>query len=126
MAKYKEAWIEPLTEVVQQGDVLFGRVSGVPEGVRRVKPVGGRVIFAEGEATGHHHSAAVLEKPEGELNLELFEDDNGNMFCRVFDAAGVDVEHQEHKTVHLEPGTYQVRGVPEYDPMEAEIRRVTD
>lgn len=40
----------------RQGDVLVRPVSAIPADAKPIKRVGGRVILAEGEVTGHHHA----------------------------------------------------------------------
>ena len=110
----------------QQGDVCFHKVDGLPEDLKPVVPkYPGKATFAEGEVTGHHHSAVIEPCRTGEGdNVEVYTDSSGQMWCRVRE--DVDVVHQEHKTVHLTPGDYKVHGVQEYDPMAEEVRRVAD
>ena len=40
----------------RQGDVLVIPVATIPASAQEVQPRNGRLIVAEGEATGHHHS----------------------------------------------------------------------
>jgi hypothetical protein len=52
--------------VARQGDVVICRI---PDGVSInktsvVDPQNGRLILLEGENTGHHHSIAVMERPD--------------------------------------------------------------
>ena len=104
--------------LIQQGDVLFHGVEKLPDGLypkKAFRP--GRIVFAEGEATGHHHSCVA----DG---VELYEDAMGVIWCRVIKEATV--THQEHKPVTLPPGNYMVGIVREYDPFAEEIRRVRD
>ena len=106
------------TRLIQQGDVLFFAVDTLPEGLKPKESTHpGLAIFAFGEATGHHHSAVAA-------GVELYEDGQGGLWCRV--AADTEVRHQEHKPVTLAPGNYRVSIVREYDPFAAEIRRVMD
>jgi hypothetical protein len=98
----------------RQGDLLLVKVPEAPEG-KRVKPERGRLILARGEVTGHHHSVAVQE-------AELIEAAEG-VFLRVMSAT--DLEHQEHGTIRLEPGIWQVTRQREYSPRELP-RQVAD
>lgn len=112
-------------ELIQQGDVLFFRIDSLPEGLtvkEGARP--GFVTFAEGEVTGHHHSA-VIGKVGGcdTDNITLYEKD-GVLYCAV--AGETEVTHQEHRPVTLPPGNYRVGIVREYDPFEKEIRDVRD
>ncbi|MDR1613037.1 MAG: hypothetical protein LBT97_09675 [Planctomycetota bacterium] len=110
-------------ELIQQGDVLFFRVDELPivyEAQKGMHP--GMATFAEGEVTGHHHSA-VIEKSGMEDNIALYEKDEV-LYCEV--RREIEVTHQEHKPVTLAPGKYRVGSVREYDPFENEIRNVWD
>lgn len=104
--------------LIQQGDVLFIMVDSMPEDVKEKQPAReGLITFAEGEATGHHHSCVA----EGVI---LYEDGNGTLWCTVTDEATV--THQEHKPVTLPPGDYRIGIVREVDPFSEEVRRVRD
>lgn len=102
--------------LIQQGDVLFHKVSNLPTGLTEVKNKG-LVTFAEGEATGHHHSCVA----DG---VQLYEDAEGTLWCGVEREATV--THQEHGPVTLSPGTYRIGIVREVDPFTDEIRSVAD
>lgn len=102
--------------LIQQGDVLFHTVSELPTGLTEVI-CKDRVTFAEGEATGHHHSCVA----DG---VRLYEDSAGTLWCGVEREATV--THQEHGPVTLAPGTYRIGIVREVDPFTDEIRRVAD
>ena len=97
---------------IRQGDVYLVRTNTQPAGAK-VKPKRGRLILAEGEATGHHHSvdSAVCD---------LFGGDKPVLVVRE----NTTLTHQEHGTIEIEPGTYWVVRQREYTP-EA-IRRVQD
>ena len=98
--------------MLRQGDVLLREVSELPAGVKRIKTAG-RVILAEGEATGHNHTL-----PE---TAELYELD-GKMWIVVPEAS--ELVHQEHDAIQVMPGTYWIVRQREYTP--AAIRRVSD
>ena len=98
---------------IRQGDVYLVRADGVkPEG-KKVRPQNGRLILAEGEATGHHHSvdAAVCD---------LFSGDKPVLVVRE----PTTLDHQEHGAIEVEPGTYWVVRQREYTPQA--IVRVRD
>ena len=98
---------------IRQGDVLI-ESGTIPGGVTRIKAKRGRLILAEGEATGHHHSVA-------EQDAQMFERD-GTLYLRV--QTDTEVEHQEHAAIGLPAGDYRVTRQREYTP-EA-IRNVAD
>jgi len=64
------------------------------------------IILAEGEATGHHH---VLE---GEVQVL---DQNGRPWL-VAVAQPTVLTHQEHDTIDIPPGCYEVVRQEEYTP----------
>jgi len=94
----------------QQGDVILTKCE---------KKTGERkehsLTLALGEVTGHHHTVV------GEATAYI-----------VDDVVYVDVEeestltHQEHGHIQLEPGTYRMSKVFEYDHMLNEAREVMD
>lgn len=102
---------------LQQGDVLIKSIADFPEGLIRVKSQGGRLILAEGEATGHVH--AIAEAP----SIELFEKDDILYLKNSIKAL---VEHEEHGEVVVPPGLWEIDKVKEYDHFDEESRRVSD
>jgi hypothetical protein len=72
--------------------------------------------LAEGEATDHAHVA--------EGDVEIFELD-GTLYLRVGES-GAEIMHQEHKTLKVPEGEYEVGIVQEYDYFKEEARRVKD
>lgn len=102
----------------QQGDVLVLAIDGLPTGLKRVEAKGGRLILAEGEATGHAHAISEVE------GAELFVDDKGEMYLVA--KKDVVLAHEEHKAQTIQKGTYKVRQVVEVDPFTEAVRRVAD
>lgn len=90
-----------------QGDVRIIPVDKLPEGLKPVKRVAGRVILAEGEVTGHQHAIAT----DG---VELYEL-NGAMLIHVPDT-GATVSHEEHGAIDIPGGYYEARVDCEYRP----------
>lgn len=91
--------MKKINQQYRQGDVLLLPVDAIPTKAIQSKRLG-PIILAEGEATGHAHkinrSAKVKEFDVGtELYLEV--------------EAPVELEHEEHGTVVIEPGCYQIR-----------------
>jgi hypothetical protein len=81
---------------IRQGDVFLVRDDKAKHtGLKAVKPNGGRLILAEGEATGHHHSVDASV-------ATLF----GGKVLVVREPTTLD--HQEHAAVEVAPGTYWV------------------
>ena len=97
----------------RQGDVFLIPVPEIAGDAERQHRHG---VLAEGEVTGHSHRFAVptevdLFKAGGDLYVDVLVDD-------------AEVIHQEHGTIRLPRGAYQVRIQREYTPKG--IRRVVD
>ena len=75
--------------------------------------------LAEGEVTGHYHEAVASD-------AEVYEDVYGDNSLWLDAPTGTDVEHQEHGTIPLPPGTYRTGQVLEYDPAAEEAKEVRD
>lgn len=103
--------------IFRQGDVLIRQVAEIPEGLKQVPLDAGRTILAYGEVTGHAHAVVG--------DVELLASDIAEMeqrFLRVEQEATV--VHEEHDTITLPPGLYEVGIQVEYSPEE--IRTVAD
>ena len=102
----------------RQGDVLIVPISKIPAGAKPIAREGGRVVLAHGEVTGHAHT--IKDK-----HAALFRDPKlAAIFMHVSGAAPVALEHDEHNTIELPPGNYEIVRQREYSP-EA-IRNVAD
>ena len=104
--------------LIRQGDVLLVPIATAPQG-KIVKPGKRGHVLAEGEATGHAHT---IREQEGVKLISKGQADELRLWLLV--EAPVELEHQEHATLTIPPGSYEVRRQREYSP-EA-IRRVTD
>jgi hypothetical protein len=100
----------------RQGDVLLVRFRPRQWGaLTRVEGAGGRIVLAEGEATGHAH---VIDSPLA----GLYQDRLDNRYLKLDGPA--ELRHEEHGPVALEPGVYRVVRQREYAPRSN--RRVRD
>jgi hypothetical protein len=99
---------------IRQGDVLISKCNKIPDGMTPVQPKAGRLILAEGEATGHHHSVDCMA-------AQLFA--KGNQMVMIV-GEPTTIQHQEHGAIEIAPGQYWVTRQREYTP--AEIVRVRD
>lgn len=106
-----------------QGDVLIRPVASLPKTLQPVARDRGRIVLAYGEVTGHAH--AILDR-EAELLVAAErskEDEVLNVrFLRVMAASGIDVTHEEHGTIHLAPGVYEIRQQREWTDAEEPLR----
>ena len=100
----------------QQGDVHI-EPAKIPSNAKRRHGV----VLAEGESTGHAHRLSV---PNGVV-AELFEEEKGDLYLRVV-GGNVELVHEEHKPITIEPGDYVVGRVLEYDYDAEEARTVKD
>jgi hypothetical protein len=102
----------------RQGDV-FIRAAEVPRKATEVPRDGGRLVLAYGEVTGHAH---VVDAPPEEATL--LTDEQERRFLRLVTAAPL--VHEEHGTITLPPGTYEVRRQREYTAADMPARQVLD
>lgn len=103
--------------LVRQGDLLLVPIAGLPEDVHLLSS--GRLVLAEGEATGHAH---VVEDERASLHAwGWWADDR---YLKVDGEEPVVLVHEEHDPLSLLPGVYEVRRQREYAPQQT--RRVRD
>ncbi len=107
------------SDMYRQGDVLIRRVKAIPS-TAKIEPFRDRVVLAHGEVTGHAH-AFYTDR------VRMFRDSGagsgGTTFIRVEDG-GADLKHEEHATIAVPAGDFEVIQQSEYHP-EA-IRSVQD
>ena len=102
--------------MIRQGDVLVREIKQIPSTAKLVKKDAGRVILAYGEVTGHAH--AIHNR------ATMFRADEGlGTYLQVAEG-GADLVHDEHATIALPAGTYQVVIQREYQPER--IKNVAD
>jgi len=80
-----------------QGDIRIEDTGAIPAEARPLEPRDGLYILAEGEATGHSHSIAAAE------GVEVWEC-GPCMYVKV-GRDGVAIEHPEHRSIMLAPGS---------------------
>ena len=103
--------------MIRQGDVLIVPVEEIPTTVEAVERENGYIVLAHGEATGHAHK--IKDK-----HAALFRDPKlMAVFIHVTEDA-VAFDHDEHDTITIQPGKYQVIRQREYAPDA--IRNVAD
>ena len=104
----------------RHGDLLLAAVRKAPAGERRARE-NGRLVLARGEVTGHAH---VITDEQAELVELVTPTEAIELYLLVHGTQPVALSHEEHDTLLIEPGTYQVRRQREYAPEE--IRQVAD
>ncbi|HVJ44671.1 MAG TPA: hypothetical protein VM639_24450 [Dongiaceae bacterium] len=106
-------------KLYRQGDVLI-RERAEPVAVATEVPRDkGAVVLAYGEVTGHSHA---IHNPK----VKLFRDsgNGGATYLSIADPAGAALQHEEHATIQLPAGHYDVTIQREYSPQA--IRNVAD
>lgn len=98
----------------RQGDVLLIPCSEKEHEGEVVKPVNGKLVLAEGEATGHAHAIAAqyveMRRKAAAITLLIVRE--------------VLLKHEEHGDIPVPSGNYRVVRQREYSPEE--IRNVAD
>ena len=129
--------------LIRQGDVLLIPVdpdvvagAAAPETRRVLDRVEGRLVLAEGEATGHAH---VIVEDNARLESQGFGEFRRNRHggswsesrtVLIVEGAPVRLVHEEHDPLTVPTGGYLVRRQREYAPptrgWDANWRRVAD
>ena len=117
----------------QQGDVILQQVSEAEfnkdnhQLKHRINTHNTRAVLAEGEATGHYHAVYMEDMLEnaGITLCKNSEYDSQNRGI-IVTGASIELKHEEHHTLTLEPGFYLQRIVKEYAHISGITRRVAD
>lgn len=109
----------------RQGDVLIIPTDRVPErGAKEIQTTKERVVLAYGEVTGHAHAFY-------NSRVKLFHDAalerayTGTIGLLVVKDGKAELRHEEHHTIEIPAGTYEVRRQREYSALDEE-RLVAD
>jgi len=108
-----------MREHYRQGDILLIPIDDVPRNAKAVNRENGKLILAHGEVTGHHHAFDT-----DVTNVELVTKEGAAQLYLMVHGISAPLTHQEHATIDVAPGVYEVRRQREYSP-EA-IRNVAD
>lgn len=100
----------------QQGDVIVEKVDSIPSSAVE-KEVVSKIVLAQGSATGHAH---VINDT---TNVKVFSEGD-DMYLSV--SKETVLSHEEHNSITVEPGNYQIRKVKEFDHFAEEVREVQD
>ena len=116
---------------IQQGDVLLLKVDEQTFNVNKINyhttQHDKRAVLAEGEATGHYH-AVYMDDMLDNAGITLCKNSEYDRQNRgiIVTGAPVELRHEEHNTITLEPGYYLQRIVNEHDHVSGITRRVAD
>ena len=115
----------------QQGDVLLRKVSekefNGKHFAHKLSNHVDRAVLAKGEGTGHYHAVYMndLLDNAGITLCKESEYDRQNRGI-IVTGAPVELKHEEHNTITLEPGFYLQHIVREYEQISGITRRVAD
>ena len=98
-------------QIVRHGDLLLIPCDSIPLEATLLKTK----TLALGEVTGHHHTM------KGQAQVYM---SKGQKYVKA--QKNVILEHQEHKTIPIEEGSYKLVTEQEFDPFESQIMRVRD
>ena len=110
--------IPPVPLSFRQGDVLLVGVDAIPDDAT-AEARSGRIVLAEGEATGHAH--AIHERDARTFTYQ------GERFLLTRSKA--QLVHEEHGPIEVPAGSWRVVIQREYEPSpstQAQWRRVVD
>ena len=108
--------------IYRQGDVLIVAASAIPANAKPVNRDNGRVILAYGEVTGHAHQLMVEDRLPAKDDAVLLTVAESATFLRL--TKGAELVHEEHATIPLPAGEYEIVHQREYTPWGE--RRVAD
>lgn len=94
----------------RQGDVIIVKLDEVPKLGDKVSLDNGRVVLAYGEVTGHSHA---IQGNEAELFQIM---DSPHAMLKVKRGKTAYLRHEEHATIELKAGNYEIRRQREYTP----------
>lgn len=103
-------------KIYRHGDVLIKEIDKLPSNLAKKKDT----IVAYGEATGHNHKLVELELG----TLEVYQSKDGKIYFTA--TQPVNISHQEHKTITIEPGSFIIDIERERDPFLEQIKQVID
>lgn len=101
-------------KLYRHGDLLIKEISKLPDNLKKLD----NTTLAYGEVTGHHHT--ITKQPW----VTVYQNDGGIKFVQLDEKA--ELTHQEHKTIEIEKGLYEVIIEKEFDPWSEEINKVKD
>ena len=102
-----------MKNIYRHGDISLHQVNAAPEAEEKQQCE--KYILAYGEATGHHHQL------QGCCALLAL---NGRRWITVDEPT--ELTHQEHHTLTILPGTYEILEERTFDYFENSIKKVID
>jgi hypothetical protein len=106
----------------RQGDVFVIKVAELPKKVKPLQKDKGRTVLEYGEVTGHAHA---ISDPE----VLMFASEDNRRFLVIDEKKspkGAQLKHEEHATIDIPAGTYEVRRQHTYSAGAQMAMRVAD
>ena len=101
---------------IRQGDVFVMAIDSIKG--KRVEKDNNKTVLAYGEVSGHSHAIAEKE-------TTLYEDGT-RRFLEICLTTGAALKHEEHSTIVLPKGNYEVRIQKQWDYMKQLSQQVRD
>lgn len=102
--------------IYRQGDVIISLIDALPKNLKVIE-CRDKFVLAEGEETGHKH-LLIGEK------MRILQDKKGGFYLNLWNKT--QLIHEEHNTITILPGIYNVGREQEYDYFLQEIRQAND
>jgi hypothetical protein len=106
-----------MTTQFYQGDVCIIKVDILPVSAKKQSRPKDRLVLEYGEVTGHAHAIQDIDKCD--MYLE-----GTRRFLEVCYA--VPLTHEEHDTIILEPGVYEIKRQRQWSVLQQMSARVAD
>ena len=100
----------------RQGDVLLCAVDRILPGAILVPRDDDRVVVAEGELTGHAHAFAAAR-------VRMFQEEASLRSSLIIGKGGGRLFHEEHGSILVPEGLYELRRQREYTPRAPRLVR---
>jgi len=105
---------------VLHGDVGLFPIKELPPGLKRIDHEK-RYTVRNGEMTGHRHVMSMEKVDDVKIYLDPV---TGLHVFEVLNA--VEISHEEHSTLVIDPGIYIEKAETEYNPFEKQLKNVQD
>ena len=105
--------------IARHGDLFIRQISELPSGLKAQE----NTVLAYGEATNHSHQ---LVQGQACVYSATGSDTEGKKYFEVTSKGGAKLVHQEHKTIDIPQGQYEVLNEKELNPFDEAVRRVQD
>lgn len=119
-----------ILDQLRQGDVSIEKIDKIPDGAKKRKDKSNNILVY-GELTDHAH----MVEGNGVAIMERVGNETDDVVAYINIPEKADIVHRntrtgiqtdDHGTINLDAGNYQVIRQREYDPYEKAIRRVRD